>query len=165
MHICGPYSKVLNSNGGKYTYCWCAWKQVILGAVWNELLRQSCTSVARDDERTSTGAPCFPIMKLCMQKVWLHVSDLLFRLLFFFVFFFPPLALLCSHKSIICVIFFCSALSCQSWMQMTLQKAPVTVLLLSGQNAMSLETRYQRRVKQGTPARLITAQVSAVSQN
>lgn len=88
MHICGPYSKVLNSNGGKYTYCWCAWKQVILGAVWNELLRQSCTSVARDNERTSTGAPCFPIMKLCTQKVWLHVSDLLFRLVFFLLFFF-----------------------------------------------------------------------------
>lgn len=105
--------------------------------------------------------PHVPVMKLWMQKVRLHASDLLFRLLFFLP---HSLALLCSYTAIICVIF-CSALSCQSWMQMTLQTAPATVLLLSGQNTMPLETKYLRRVKWGPPAHLITAQVSSVNQN
>lgn len=44
------------------------------------------------------------------------------------------------------------------------EKAPVTVLPLSGQNTMPLETKYHRRAKRSVPAHLITAQVSAVSQ-
>lgn len=104
--------------------------------------------------------PHVPLMKLCMQKVQLHVSDLLFRLLFFHshfasTFMQEQIHNLCDH------LLLPSVLSVMDVNGIAESSCDCTAIVRANHNATGNQISPASKMR----SCLITVQLSAVSQN